>query len=308
ADGRQTPEPVGDHFTAEADLIIKALGFDPEDVPGLQKKIIRHARHAGKPTEDELANLNALRAYEFIDFLSDQPDIPIDELVIRQLNRYFMEGVPPTLTPGTYRKGKNSVGNFNPPDQGDVPDLMRSFALWLRNEDEELNPILKAGIAHLHLVAIHPFWDGNGRTARGLSTLVLQRTGFGFKKLLSLEFHLSAIRDYYFAEIERALGNIFTENYDVTGWLEFFVLAMKLHIDALVSGLTDWHRMMQDLHMSGAEAGLTPRQVDGHMYAVHLGQITRSDYIEVTGVSSLTLRLNTIFDPLSMFHQELAFA
>ena len=245
-------------------------------------------RHAGIPTEDELANLNALDAYEFIDFLSDQSDIPIDELVLRQFNRYFMDGALPTLTPGVYRRGKNTVGNFDPPDQGDVPGLMRSFALWLRDEDEELHPILKAGIAHLHLVAIHPFWDGNGRTARGLSTLVLQRTGFGFKKLLSLEFHLSGTRDYYFAEIERALGNSFTENYDATGWLEFFVLAMKLHADALVGRLTDWHRMMQDLHMSGADAGLTPRQVDGHMYAVHLGQITRSDYIEVTGVSPLT--------------------
>ena len=199
-----------------------------------------------------------------------------------------MEGAPPILTPGTYRKGKNSVGNFNPPDQGDVPDLMRSFALWLREEDEELHPVVKAGIAHLHLVAIHPFWDGNGRTARGLSTLVLQRTGFGFKKLLSLEFHLSAIRDYYFADIERALGTSFSEKYDTTSWLEFFVVAMKLHVDALVGRLTDWHRMMQELHISGADAGLTSRQVDGHMYARHLGQITRADYIEVTGVSPLT--------------------
>ena len=245
-------------------------------------------RHAGRPTEDELANLNALRAYEFIDFLSDQADIPIDELVIRQLNRYFMDGAPPILTPGAYRKGKNSVGNFDSPDQGDVPDLMRSFALWLRNEDEELHPIIKAGIAHLHLVAIHPFWDGNGRAARGLSTLVLQQTGFGFKKLLSLEFHLSAIRDSYFAAIERALGASFSENYDSTGWLEFFVVTMKLHIDTLVGRLTDWHRMMQDLHESVANAGLTPRQVDGQMYALHLGQITRFDYIEVTGVSPLT--------------------
>ncbi|MCH8062759.1 MAG: Fic family protein [Chloroflexi bacterium] len=245
-------------------------------------------RRAGKPTEDELANLNALRAYEFIDFLSDQQDIPIDELVIRQLNRYFMDGALPILTPGAYRKGKTTVGNFDPPDQGDVPDLMRSLALWLRNEDDDMHPVLKAGIAHLHLVAIHPFWDGNGRTARGLSTLVLQRTGFGFKKLLSLEFHLSAIRDRYFAAIERALDTRFSESYDATSWLEFFVVAMKLHIDALVGRLTDWHRMMQDLHVSGSDAGLTPRQVDGHMYALHLGQITRSDYIEVTGVSPLT--------------------
>ena len=45
---------------------------------------------AGKLTEDEQANLNAIQAYDFIDFISDQEDIPVDELVIRQLNRYFI--------------------------------------------------------------------------------------------------------------------------------------------------------------------------------------------------------------------------
>ena len=139
------------------------------------------------PTKDEQANLNADQAYEFIDFLSDQDDIPIDELVIRQLNRYFIRGASEALTPGAYRKGLNQVGVFTPPDQEDVPGLMRSFALWLRSEDEEIHPVIKAGLAHIHLIAIHPFWDGNGRTARGLATLLLQRSPFRFRKLLSLE-------------------------------------------------------------------------------------------------------------------------
>jgi Fic family protein len=67
---------------------------------------------SGNPTEDERANLNAIEAYEFVDYLSDQTDIPIDELVIRQLNRYIMRGAAETLTPGAYRKGQNMVGNF----------------------------------------------------------------------------------------------------------------------------------------------------------------------------------------------------
>ena len=141
---------------------------------------------AGKLTEDERDNINAIHAYDFIDFISDQEDIPVDELVIRQLNRYFISTASEMVTPGVYRKGSNSVGDFRTPDQGDVPGLMRSFALWLR-EDDGLHPVLKAGIAHLHLVAIHPFWDGNGRTARGLETLMLQRSPFGFRKLISIE-------------------------------------------------------------------------------------------------------------------------
>ena len=250
-------------------------------------KLLTRASGA-KLTEDEQANINAIQAYEFIDFLSDQQDIPIDELAIRQLNRYFMGGFPGALTPGTYRKGENTVGNYTPPNQGDVPSLMRSFALWLREDQEELHPLLKAGIAHIHFVAIHPFWGGNRRTARGLATLVLQRSPFDFRKLLSLEDYLFDNRDDYFGAIERTLGTGFTPEYDATPWLDFFTSSVRNNVYYLTASLTEWHRMMEDIHKDGAGAGLAPRQVDGHIFAIRTGQITRADYIEITGVSPVT--------------------
>lgn len=245
-------------------------------------------RPAGKPTADEQANVNALEAYEFVDFLTDQLDVPVDELVIRQLNRYILTGGPEALTPGNYRKGENTVGSFTPPNQGDVASLMRSFALWLRDDSDETHPILRSGLAHIHFVAIHPFWDGNGRVARALSTLLLQRSPFGFNRLLSLESYMFDIRDDYIDAIERTLGTTFEPDYDATPWLDFFTAALKLHVDWLVAHLTDWHRMMQDLHDDGAGLGLTPRQVDGHIYAIQANQMTRSDYMHVTGVSAAT--------------------
>ena len=246
-------------------------------------------RGAGeKVMEDEQANRNALAAYEFIDFVSDQSDIPIDELVIRQLNRNFILGAPETLTPGAYRKGQNSVGNYSPPDQGDVPGLMRAFALWLRQEDSDLHPVVKAGIAQIHSVAIHPFWDGNGRTARGLSTLILQRSPFGFRKLLSLESHLYDARDSYFAAIERTLGKSFAINYDATPWLEFFILALSVEVRNLVARITNWHRAMEGIYKAAEANGLDRRHADGLAFARWTGQITRSDYMEISGVSPAT--------------------
>lgn len=242
---------------------------------------------SGKYTEDQQANVNALEAYEFIDYLSDQQDIPIDELVIRELNRKFMHGSSAALTPGVYRKGQNTVGSFSPPDQGDVPDLMRSFALWLREEDET-HPVLKAGIAHIHFVAIHPFWDGNGRTARGLSTLVLQRSLHGFRKLISLESHLFGVRDFYFTAIERALGTRFALGYDATSWLEFFTQALNVEAERLVGELVEWHRMMDEGRRIARENDVAPRHWDGVAFALYTGQITRADYIEITDVSQAT--------------------
>jgi Fic family protein len=242
----------------------------------------------GQPSGDERANLNALRAYEFINFLSDHADIPIDELVIRELNRYFLSGESEVLTPGVYRRGQNMVGRFRPPDQGDVPGLMRSFTLWLRESGDEIHPIIKAGVAHIHLIAIHPFWDGNGRTARGLATLIIQRSPFNFRKLLSLESHMFDLRDDYFSAIERTLGVAFDPGYDATPWLEFFTDALHQHVYLLVAELTDWHRMMEEAHRILAAKGWNQRQADAFAFAFQAGQMTRSDYIEITGVSPAT--------------------
>ena len=239
-------------------------------------------------TKDEQANINALQAYEFVDFLSDQPDIPIDELVIRQLNRYFLTGEAELLTPGVYRRGQNKIGDYAPPNQGDVPELMRSFALWLRTYQIEVHPVIKAGLAHIHTVAIHPFWDGNGRTARGLSTLVLQRSPYGFRKLLALEAHLFSVRQDYVAAIEHTLVTSFSSGYDATSWLEFFVVALLRHLQELVDRLGNWYQMMRQAQSFWANNGWPERHMDAYSFAVQTGQITRGDYMEITGVSPAT--------------------
>ena len=180
------------------------------------------------------------------------------------------------------------MGNYTPPDQGDVPGLMRSFALWLRQNADEVHPVARAGIAHIHSIAIHPFWDGNGRTSRALATLILQRSPFGFRKLLSLESYLFGDRDSYFAAIERTLGTSFSQEYDATTWLEFFALALRQHVSEFVAGLTDWHRQMQEVYRIAAEKGWAQRQADGFAFAHQAGKITRPEYIEITGVSPVT--------------------
>ena len=262
---------------------IEGAKLDEQAVSELTKQALPGARN-----EDEQENINAFQAYEFIDFLSDQSDIPVDELVMRQLNRYFIATAPAPLTPGVYRKGPNTVGDFQPPDQGDVPGLMRSFALWLRQENNEVHPVIKAGLAHLHTVAIHPFWDGNGRTARGLETLLLQRSPFGFRKLLSLESFLLEFKDDYFASIHRTLGSTFNLDYDATPWLEFSTMVVNICSDRLVAQIKDWHGMMQRVHEMWAAKGWPQRYADAFAFAVQSGQITRSDYVDITGVSVAT--------------------
>ena len=233
----------------------------------------------------EQANQNALRAYEFIDYLSDLTDEPLSELVVRQINREFLHGAVVTLTPGVYRKGQNMVGTYQPPNQGDVPELMQGFAEWLRHGVD--NPIVAAGLAHLHLVAIHPFWDGNGRTARGLEALVLQRSEFHFKKLLSMEKEFLDVRPQYFNAIELTLGKTFGD-YDATPWLDFYLTILRREVDRLISQLTTWHQQLEKLHGAGGDMGLLNRQADAIAFLARTGQLTRADYIDIARVAPVT--------------------
>ncbi len=262
---------------------IEGAGMEEAEVNDLMKKA-----PVGKLSENEQANVNAIEAYNFVDYLSDQPDIPVGELVIREVDRYFLRGTDPTLTPGVYRLGENKVSQYTPPNQGDVPALMSAFAAWLQNDSTEIHPIVKAAMAHIHLVAIHPFWDGNGRTARALAALILQRSRFGFKKLLSLESYMSLVRDDYFTAIERTLGSRFSPDYDATPWLRFFAISLMAHTMELTQTLTGWHRQMRDIYQALEKLDLNHRQADGLIYAARTGRITRPDYIEITNASPVT--------------------
>ena len=269
----------------------RAVGTSQIEGATLDDSAVRNLIRDGggrNSTEDEQANLNALEAYSFIDFLSDQPELPIDELVIRQLNRFFMSGAPETSTPGVYRKGQNQFSNYTAPNQEDVHGLMRQLVLWLGREDDEVQPVFKAAMAHIQMLAIHPFWSANGRTARAVATLILQRSPFGFRKLLSLEGYFSNERVEYLGTIERTLGTLYSHNYDATPWVEFFALALRQHVREFVASLTDWHHKMQEVYNDAAEKGWSARQADGLVFAFQAGKITRPDYVEITGVSPVT--------------------
>ena len=262
-------------------------------------------------TEDELAKAesdltvnrpdvaNYARALEFVDFMSNDPVLIPDELIIRQIHWHLMNGIHDTYyLPGRYRLDTNWIEDggikvYQPPHQVDLPILMRELVVALR--DEELHPVLKAGVAHLHLVAIHPFVDGNGRTARLLATLLLQNTGWGFRNLLSLDSYYQRNRDEYIKVLTSTLGSKMPQDYDATPWLEFFCRSVHLEASRLEDRLTEWQMMVDDIHNRLKPLGLLDRQIDGFVYAIRRGEITRRDYVEVAGVSPLTATRDLTF-------------
>jgi len=238
--------------------------------------------------DDEMANVNAAVAYEFVDHLSEdsQLDIPMNEFVIRELNRLFMRGAPELHTPGAYRKGQNTVGNvYTPPNAGDVPALMRQFSDWMSAGDDT-HPVIKAALAHIQFVAIHPFWDGNGRTARALMTLILQRQKQ--TKYLSIEKMFKDDRDNYFTAIERTLGPTWPGSFDASPWVEYAARRVFAGVDAVINEFTGVQRFLDEMKATFTATGIKDRQIDALWFAVKTGRVTRADYIEITGVAGLT--------------------
>ncbi|MEJ2347704.1 MAG: Fic family protein [Patescibacteria group bacterium] len=122
---------------------------------------------------------------------------------------------------------------FQPPPFVEVPFLLEDFFEWLNSKDSKgIHPILKAGIAHYVLVAIHPFVEGNGRTARAFASLILLRENYDIKHFFALEEHFDQDpASYYeaFSLVDRQSPNIGQR--DLTPWLEYFtkVVAVELN-------------------------------------------------------------------------------
>jgi Fic family protein len=135
---------------------------------------------------------------------------------------------------GRYRDIQVYVGNritgeviFMPPKSREVSKLMNKYIDWLNsNGSKQLSPVLVAGISHYEFVRIHPFVDGNGRTARALATLILYLRGFDIKRFFALDDYYDTDRAAYYA----ALSSVDQKTLDITGWLEYFTDGVLLSI------------------------------------------------------------------------------
>ncbi|GHT08233.1 cell division protein Fic [Planctomycetales bacterium] len=150
---------------------------------------------------------------------------PITETLIREIHKRLVSGVRGgSAKPGEYRQVQNYVANgatgeviYTPPPPFEVPEKMRELIAWL-NKEKEIHPVLVSAIAQFHFVHIHPFVDGNGRTSRLLSTLVLYRSGYNFKRLFTISEYYDRNRPLFYKAIQSVRDN----GMDMTGWLEYF--------------------------------------------------------------------------------------
>jgi Fic family protein len=157
---------------------------------------------------------------------------PISEDLIKRIAGIVIRGK--RSGPAAYRDGQNVIRDsasgrivYMPPEASDVPGLMGNMVGWIHQATaDQLPVVLVAALAHYQFVTIHPYYDGNGRTARLLATFILHRGGYGLGGIFSLEeYHSRDIEAYYNALEVGEHHNYYMgrAEADLTGWIEYFV-------------------------------------------------------------------------------------
>lgn len=184
---------------------------------------------------DEREVKNYYQALDFLDVLIKAKTVQIDECDVQTLHGLVMEG---KKRPSSYRDGQNVIKDsasgsivYMPPEAKDVSALMLDLIAWINVEisKAELPVPMIAAIAHYQFATIHPYYDGNGRTARLLTNLVLHKSGYGLKGIYSLEeYYATNLQAYYNALTIGESHNYYfgREQSDITSWVVYFCEGM----------------------------------------------------------------------------------
>ena len=258
------------------------------------KRVSLEGADPDRPPEVEVANIE--EAYELIDQIGPDPSVSVDGGLIRTFNSIVLKGLTGHAADnrGRYRLIAAAVQRENsseivyyPPAPELVPHLMSRLILDIEEWSGDHPPAVASALVHFGLVSIHPFEDGNGRTARLAAHLLLNRPGSG-AALLALNEAIWDQRQEYYRVLRQTQGLHFRAELDVTSFLEFHTAALLSAAEDLagearrLAEVLDWFK-----HEFTDE--FKERQALGYSFLYQLGRpISSATYAEVTGSSVAT--------------------
>lgn len=181
------------------------------------------------------------------------------------LHRLTVQRVIPDADAGVWRSKQVVVSSatdqgvvFRPPVSIEIPYLIEQLFEWLHSSEiEQLHPVFVAAITHYQLVYIHPFIEGNGRTARALAMLLMYALGYDFKRFFSIEQYFDSDVDAYY----NALLSVQQANNDLTYWLEYFCYGVALEIDKIQQQVQKLSKDLKLKKQLGKQVALSERQI-----------------------------------------------
>jgi len=230
-------------YTTHYSTMIEGNRLDPDQV----EEVLKHHGHFPGRERDEHEVKGYYAALTQVEKWAAQ-QVNITEKMIQTLHALVMANGKRNAKPTVYRDGQNVIRDartkaivYMPPEAKDVKSLMSGMIDWINKNTDLPCPII-AGIAHYQFATIHPYYDGNGRTARLLTTLILHTGGYDLKGLYSLEEYYARNLGAYYEAI--SIGE--SHNYymgraesDITKWLEYFVEGMAVAFENVLKRMDE---------------------------------------------------------------------
>ncbi|EKE04521.1 MAG: hypothetical protein ACD_20C00053G0005 [uncultured bacterium] len=162
--------------------------------------------------------------------------LPLTENQIQKIHAFVSSNGSTKVKPTPYRDSQNVIKDsltgrivYMPPEAKDVPVLMKALIRWINQNKDEIPCPIVAAIAHYQFATVHPYYDGNGRTARLITTLILHLGGYDLKGLYSLEeYYAKNLAAYYDAISIGSSHNYYMGRAEanITKWIEYFITGM----------------------------------------------------------------------------------
>jgi len=307
---------------AESKVVIERAKILPQQEIKLRRQALVRMTHSSTAIEGNRLNINEveallahkkidapqreiyevqnyLNALKYIEKIGDEKQ-SITQKVLLRIHKLVADKTLPEEQCGQYRKGpvyvvRRRIGfqdevMYTGPEAEKVPNLCKNLLEWIdKGKKKEINPVIVAGIVHQEIAAIHPFADGNGRTARALATLILYKLGYDFRRLFALEDYYNRDRQAYYKAIN--IG----ENYekrkiDFTSWLEYFIEGFKEEVNNVkrkVIFLSN-KKIKEGI---GSKIFLEKDQVEILNFLDQVGKITTKDVMDIIKCPKRTAQL-----------------
>lgn len=215
---------------------IEGNTLSEEEVAAIQRgdaDIPPSRKYQEREVKNVLDALNAVRE----DVLGNRLAPPVTSELVRALHAQIGKDLGPEFqaVPGQFRPHEVTVGAYRPPDHRAVPAMMDRLCAWLRDffafapdaPRDFRATVVEAIVAHVYLVWLHPFGDGNGRTARLLEFFILLRGGFPDICSHILSNHYNSTRPEYYRHLAEA-----GRTGDLSGFIAYAVTGLLDGLDA----------------------------------------------------------------------------
>jgi Fic family protein len=254
------------------------------------KRILKNKPEYIRDSEKEVLNYNTA-LLELNDWLG-KTDQRFDLSLILKIQKTVTRDLIEVHRCGKLREEPVFVNNpktrqvaYLPPEQAEVPILMQNLLDYVLKNENKIDALILAGIFHKQFVVIHPFVDGNGRTARLAVKVLLAKMGLNTFNLFSFENYYNQNVSKYFQEVG-LLGNYYdiVDSLDFTGWLEYFT-------DGIIDELLRVQKLL-NLEDVSPEKQLREHHQEIISHIEKHGYIADRDYAKLTARAKPTRNLD----------------